>query len=63
MPRILHPTDFSPASRAAFFTAVKLARKDRAELVIMHVLARCPVLTVRGGRRGARAGVPVMVVR
>ena len=40
MTRILHPTDFSPASRAAFITAVKLAKKDRAELVIMHVLAR-----------------------
>ena len=39
MSRILHPTDFSPASRAAFAKAVTLAKKDRAELVIAHVLA------------------------
>jgi nucleotide-binding universal stress UspA family protein len=38
MSRILHATDFSPASRAAFAKAVSLARKDRAELVVAHVL-------------------------
>jgi nucleotide-binding universal stress UspA family protein len=38
MSRILHPTDFSPASRAAFAKAVQLAKKDRSELVIAHVL-------------------------
>jgi nucleotide-binding universal stress UspA family protein len=42
MSRILHPTDFSPASRAAFTKAVTLAKKDRAELVIVHVLAPVP---------------------
>jgi nucleotide-binding universal stress UspA family protein len=47
MSRILHPTDFSPASRAAFTKAVKLARRDRSELVIAHVLA--PVLPAVDG--------------
>lgn len=35
---IVHPTDFSPASRPAFRRAVALARADRARLVIVHVL-------------------------
>jgi nucleotide-binding universal stress UspA family protein len=35
---ILHPTDFSPASRAAFARAVAEARADRAELLVVHVL-------------------------
>jgi nucleotide-binding universal stress UspA family protein len=47
MSRILHPTDFSPASRAAFTKAVTLAKKDRSELVIAHVLA--PVLPAVDG--------------
>lgn len=38
MPRILHPTDFSRASRAAYAKAVQLAKKDRSELLIAHVL-------------------------
>jgi nucleotide-binding universal stress UspA family protein len=36
--RILHPSDFSPASRAAFAKAVVLARANRAELIVAHVL-------------------------
>jgi len=36
---ILHPTDFSPASRAAFARAVADARADRAELLLVHVLS------------------------
>jgi len=47
MRRILHPTDFSPASRAAFARALKAARTDRAELVIAHVLA--PVMPAVDG--------------
>jgi nucleotide-binding universal stress UspA family protein len=35
---IMHATDFSPASRAAFSKAVELARRDRAPLVIAHVM-------------------------
>jgi universal stress protein A len=34
----MHPTDFSPASRAAFARAVADARAERAELLIVHVL-------------------------
>lgn len=37
--RILHPTDFSPASRAAFAHALEMARANRAELVLLHVLS------------------------
>jgi universal stress protein A len=36
--RILHPTDFSRASRPAFARAVKLARQEGAELLIVHVM-------------------------
>jgi nucleotide-binding universal stress UspA family protein len=37
--RILHPSDFSPASRAAFKKAVAMAKANRAELMLAHVLA------------------------
>lgn len=36
--RILHPSDFSPASRPAFTKAMELARETDAELIIVHVL-------------------------
>ncbi|HET7874223.1 MAG TPA: universal stress protein [Methylomirabilota bacterium] len=44
--RILHPSDFSPASSAAFSRAVELARANRAELLLVHVLA--PVVPLAG---------------
>jgi nucleotide-binding universal stress UspA family protein len=44
--RILHPTDFSKASSAAFARAVADARAARAELVLVHVLS--PVIPVAG---------------
>lgn len=37
--RILHPSDFSPASRPAFKKAIELAKKDRATLEVVHVMA------------------------
>lgn len=37
--RILHASDFSRASRAAFDQAVKLARANRAELTVVHVFS------------------------
>ena len=37
--RVLHPTDFSRASSAAYRRALELAKADRAELVLAHVLA------------------------
>lgn len=36
--RILHPTDFSPASSAAYKRAVEMAKDNRAELLLVHVL-------------------------
>ncbi|HVQ76947.1 MAG TPA: universal stress protein [Candidatus Binatia bacterium] len=42
--RILHPSDFSRASRAAFDRAVQMAKTDRAELLIVHVLT--PIMTL-----------------
>jgi nucleotide-binding universal stress UspA family protein len=36
--RILHATDFSPASRRAFATALALAKQNRAELLLLHVV-------------------------
>jgi nucleotide-binding universal stress UspA family protein len=35
---IVHPTDFSRASEAAFMRAIAVARRDGAELVLVHVL-------------------------
>lgn len=46
--RILHPSDFSAASWPAFAEAVKLARTDRARLVIVHVLSAVAPLMVEG---------------
>jgi nucleotide-binding universal stress UspA family protein len=37
--RILHPTDFSRASGAAFARAVAMAKSERAPLLLVHVLA------------------------
>jgi nucleotide-binding universal stress UspA family protein len=36
--RILHPTDFSRASGAAFLKAVALAKESRAQLLLVHVM-------------------------
>ncbi len=37
--RILHPTDFTRASTAAFKRAIARAKADRAQLLIVHVLS------------------------
>ena len=37
--RIAHPTDFSRASSAAFKRAVDMAKGNRAELLVVHVLS------------------------
>ena len=44
---ILHATDFSGASRAAFAKAVDMARRERAPLLIAHVLS--PVMPMMAG--------------
>jgi nucleotide-binding universal stress UspA family protein len=36
---ILHPSDFSPASRPAFAQAIAAAKEQRAQLLVVHVLA------------------------
>ena len=46
--RILHPSDFSRASGAAFTKAVDLAKANKAALLVVHVLA--PVLPMVGER-------------
>jgi nucleotide-binding universal stress UspA family protein len=46
---ILHATDFSTASRAAFVKAVDMARRERAPLLIAHVLSPpMPMMTGEG---------------
>ena len=37
--RILHPSDFSRASGAAFTRATAMAKAERAQLLLVHVLA------------------------
>ena len=44
--RIVHPSDFSRASGAAFAKAVEMAKTNRAELLLAHVLA--PVVLMAG---------------
>jgi nucleotide-binding universal stress UspA family protein len=44
--RILHPSDFSRASGAAFTKAVDLAKTNKTELMVVHVLA--PTLPMLG---------------
>ena len=44
--RILHPTDFSRASAAAFARAMELARDSRSELLLVHVMT--PYVPVAG---------------
>ena len=45
---ILHPTDFSPASRPAFAHALALARDEGAEVLLVHVLATVMPLVGEG---------------
>ena len=45
---ILHPTDFSPASRPAFAHALAVAREEGAELLLVHVLATVMPLVGEG---------------
>jgi nucleotide-binding universal stress UspA family protein len=41
---ILHPSDFSPASRPAFRKALELAKESGAQLLLVHVLPVLPML-------------------
>ncbi len=44
--RIMHPTDFSTASQAAFVKALEMAKAGRGALTLVHVLS--PVMPVPG---------------
>ena len=44
MKRLVHPTDFSPASAKAFKKAIELAKANRASLAIVHVLPTLPMV-------------------
>ncbi len=44
--RIMHASDFSPASRAAFTRALGLTKLNRAQLTLVHVLT--PVMPIAG---------------
>ncbi len=44
--RVLHPTDFSRASSGAFKRAVEMARANRAELLLVHVMT--PAIPMMG---------------
>jgi nucleotide-binding universal stress UspA family protein len=73
--RILHPSDFSPASRRAFRKAVALAKASGAQLLLVHVLPVLPVIPdayvaattydelLRGQETGARKQLARLVAR
>jgi nucleotide-binding universal stress UspA family protein len=44
MKTILHPSDFSKASRGAFKKAIEMAKTMRATLHLLHVMAPVPIL-------------------
>jgi nucleotide-binding universal stress UspA family protein len=46
--RILYASDFSKASRNAFTKAVDLAKAQRAELLVLHVLSIAPPFVSEG---------------
>ena len=44
--RILHPTDFSPASSPALKRAIEMAKANKAELLLVHVMtSSLPIAT------------------
>ena len=45
--RVLHPTDFSKASNAAFARSLAEARESRGQLVLVHVMS--PVIPMGAG--------------
>jgi nucleotide-binding universal stress UspA family protein len=45
--RILHPSDFSAASSAAFKKAIEMAKSSRAQLIVAHVIS--PTLAIPPG--------------
>ena len=43
--RIICPVDFSNSALAAFETAVEMAQRDSAELLVLHVIEGRPVVS------------------
>ena len=74
---ILYASDFSPASRPAFGKAVAMAKRERAELLVTHVITPPPVpaagagyvapatwdAIARGYRKDARRKLDALVTR
>jgi nucleotide-binding universal stress UspA family protein len=46
--RLIHPTDFSRASRGAFARSLAAARESRSELLVVHVLAPVTPIAASG---------------
>lgn len=46
--RILHPSDFSPASGAALKKAIEMAKSNRSELLVVHVISQLVPVTDEG---------------
>ncbi|HEY7248923.1 MAG TPA: universal stress protein [Methylomirabilota bacterium] len=46
---IVHPTDFSRASTSAFKRAVEMAKDNRAQLLVVHVLAPSAAIVMADG--------------
>jgi len=44
--RIVHPSDFSSASGAAFKKAIEMAKSDHADLMIVNVIS--PIVPIAG---------------
>jgi nucleotide-binding universal stress UspA family protein len=59
---ILHPTDFSPISQAAFRVACALASEHQARLVLLHVLEP-PTTAYLGGVLLPEPGEEVALIR
>jgi nucleotide-binding universal stress UspA family protein len=60
---ILHPTDFSESSEAAFRTACALARDYGARLVVLHVYPRPVTVGEVADRRHAGDPEPALLTR
>ena len=46
--RILHPSDFSSASGAALKKAIEMAKSNRSELLVVHVISQLVPVTDEG---------------
>jgi len=73
--KIVHPTDFSPASNPALRKAIELAKSNKASLAVVHVLPSIPMVAdaymaasaydemLRGHRQQAEKSMARLVTR